>query len=249
MIEVKDLDVAYFGNSVFDSLNVSIPLHQSTGIIGPNGAGKSTLLKAMLSVVAKNHGEILIDGEPIENFQKKIAYVPQRSEVDLTFPITAYETVLTGTFPSLSFFKRPGEKEKQISTACLKKLDLEDLADRPIDALSGGQLQRVFIARALAQQADFLFLDEPFAGIDMLSERLIHEVLTELTKEGKTILTVHHDLNKVKNYFDYLLIINKGIVSAGQTEQTFNIKNIQQAYGQQFGDVLFSKEEEHGVAV
>ncbi|MGX6979819.1 metal ABC transporter ATP-binding protein [Vagococcus elongatus] len=249
MIEVKDLDVSYFGNNVFNNLNVSIPLHQSTGIIGPNGAGKSTLLKAMLSVVAKSHGEVLIDGESIGKFQKKIAYVPQRSDVDLTFPITVYETVLTGTFPTLSFFKRPGEKEKQMSLECLKKLSLEDLADRQIDALSGGQLQRVFIARALAQQADFLFLDEPFAGIDMLSERLIHEVLDELVKNGKTILTVHHDLNKVKNYFDYLLIVNKRIVSAGETEKTFNIKNIQKAYGQQFGDVLFSKEGDHGVAV
>lgn len=243
MLSVKNLNVSYYGTKALNNVSLDLPLEHSIGIIGPNGAGKSTLLKAILGIIKKDSGQVTINGQKIDSYRQQIAYVAQRSEIDLTFPINVMDTVITGTYPRLPLFKHPGKKEKAIAKGALEKVGLADLAHRQIGNLSGGQLQRVFIARALAQQADFFFLDEPFVGIDMASEKIIIDILNELVADGKTIITVHHDLNKVQDYFDHLILLDHTIIGAGETEDVFNQENIQSAYGQTLGNLLFREEE------
>ena len=235
MIGVENLTVDYFGNTALDSVTMDIPFGSSIGIIGPNGAGKSTFIKAILEVIPKSSGRITIDGENINKHKKSIAYVPQKSDVDLTFPITVKEAVLTGTFPNLRLFQRPGKKEKQIARKAMELVDITDLENKQINNLSGGQLQRVFIARALAQESDIFFLDEPFVGIDLVSERIIVDILKKLRAEGKTVLVVHHDLHEVQEYFDKLIILNKKLITFGDVAKVFNTENINLAYGDSMG--------------
>ena len=237
MIKIKDLNVDYFGNPALSNVSVEIPFGYSVGIIGPNGAGKSTFIKALLNIVKASSGEVTVDGEPIKNKQSKIAYVPQKSDVDLSFPITVEDTVLTGTYPNIKLFRRPGKKEREIVKAAMEMVDITNLAKRQISNLSGGQLQRVFIARALAQQADVFFLDEPFVGIDLVSETIIVDLLKELRAEGKTVVVVHHDLHEVEAYFDKLMILNKELVAFGDVKDVFNTENIQKAYGSSLGRI------------
>ncbi|CAM3443535.1 metal ABC transporter ATP-binding protein [Erysipelothrix sp. HDW6B] len=237
MIKIKDLNVDYFGNPALSNVSVEIPFGYSVGIIGPNGAGKSTFIKALLNIVKASSGEVTVDGEPIKNKQSKIAYVPQKSDVDLSFPITVEDTVLTGTYPNIKLFRRPGKKEREIVKTAMEMVDITNLAKRQISNLSGGQLQRVFIARALAQQADVFFLDEPFVGIDLVSETIIVDLLKELRAEGKTVVVVHHDLHEVEAYFDKLMILNKELVAFGDVKDVFNTENIQKAYGSSLGRI------------
>lgn len=238
MIEIRNLNVDYFGNSALEDVNIDIPFGYTIGIIGPNGAGKSTLMKSMLEVISKRTGTITVEGVDISKYKRKIAYVPQKNDIDLTFPITVKDTVLTGTYPNLKLFQRPGKKEKEIAQACMAMVDITDLAHKQISNLSGGQLQRVFIARALAQQADVFFLDEPFVGIDLVSERIIVELLKQLRQEGKTILIVHHDLHEVEEYFDKIIILNKKLIAFGDVKDTFNADNILGAYGASLGKLV-----------
>ncbi|WEV45109.1 metal ABC transporter ATP-binding protein [Streptococcaceae bacterium ESL0687] len=233
MFKVKGLGVAYGGKEALKDINFEIDaLGTSIGIIGPNGAGKSTFLKALLGLVKKTGGSSYFNDRDILSLKRNIAYVPQRSEIDLSFPITVFEVILTGTYPKLPLFKRPGVWEKGLALKSLEEVGLVDYKDAPLSSLSGGQLQRVFIARALAQEADYYFLDEPFVGIDMVSEKIIIDIISDLKAKGKTILTVHHDLNKVEDYFDNLIIINQELVGAGPVSEIFTRDMIGQAYGQ-----------------
>lgn len=238
VIEIKDLNVDYFGNSALEHVNLEIPFGHTVGIIGPNGAGKSTLMKALLEVIKKRTGTVSVDGRDISEYKRKIAYVPQKNDIDLTFPITVEDTVLTGTYPNLGLFRRPGKKERERADACMAMVEITDLANKQISNLSGGQLQRVFIARALAQEADIMFLDEPFVGIDMVSEKIIVKLLKQLRAEGKTILVVHHDLHEVEAYFDQIIILNKKLIASGDVKDTFTTENIRKAYGASLGNVI-----------
>lgn len=237
-ISVKNLTVAYQGKLAIDRINVNIPNGVITGIIGPNGAGKSTLLKGMMGLIKTESGVTTVGGAPIKEMQKNIAYVEQRSLIDLSFPIKVSEVVLLGTFPKLGLFRRPKKAEKEKVLDCLEKVKMSEFKDRQIGELSGGQLQRVFIARALAQEADIIFLDEPFVGIDMVSEQVIIHLLKEMRDEGRTIVIVHHDLHKVTDYFDDLIILNHRLIASGPVAQTFTTQNIQEAYGDVMGQVI-----------
>ncbi|WNS46905.1 metal ABC transporter ATP-binding protein [Paenibacillus sp. MMS20-IR301] len=237
-MEIRALNVDYFGNQALEDVTLDIPFGHAVGIIGPNGAGKSTFIKALLEVIKKRSGTVKIDGKDISQYKRKIAYVPQKNDIDLTFPITVKDTVLTGTYPSLRLFQRPGKRERELAQRCMTMVDILDLADKQISNLSGGQLQRVFIARALAQQADILFLDEPFVGIDMVSERIIVDLFKQLREEGKTILVVHHDLHEVEAYFDQIIMLNKRLIAFGDVQDTFTTENIRLAYGTSLGNVI-----------
>lgn len=234
---IKDLTVTYQHKKVLDTVNVRIVPGQITGIIGPNGAGKSTFLKGFMGLIKRESGQVTIDGRDIHQHKEKIAYVEQRSLIDLTFPINVAETVLLGTYPTLGLFKRLGRLEKLAAQEALEKVKMYDFAKRQIGQLSGGQLQRVFIARALAQKADIILLDEPFVGIDMVSEKLIVDLLKELRDEGKTIIIVHHDLHRTREYFDQLIILNQQLIAAGTVDKVFTTTNIRQAYGESMGDI------------
>ncbi|EPH93204.1 putative manganese transport system ATP-binding protein MntA [Enterococcus faecalis 13-SD-W-01] len=233
-INVENLTVSYHKQPVFEQLSVEIAPHKLTGIIGPNGAGKSTFMKALLGLVPKNDGKITLGGKPLRTYQKEIAYIEQRTKLDTSFPIDVFGVVLMGTYPSLKIGRRPRKQEKERAKQALEKVGMEDYAKRQIGELSGGQLQRVLIARALVQEAQWLFLDEPFAGIDAVSEKLIFDLLKELKEEGKSIVIVHHDLHKVADYFDDVILLNKGVVAYGSVPETFTLKNLNQAYGMMF---------------
>ncbi len=237
-IDVTNITVAYQNKKAIDDISVSIQPGKLTGIIGPNGAGKSTFLKAIIGLIKTESGEVNVGGQGFDAIRKNIAYVEQRSAIDLTFPIKVDETVLLGTYPKLGLFRRPKKAQKEKVIESLKKVKMEDFSKSQIGNLSGGQLQRVFIARALAQEADIIFLDEPFVGIDMVSEKVITDLLKELRDEGKTIVIVHHDLHKTREYFDNLIILNKTLIAEGSVNQTFTTDNIQKAYGESMGEIM-----------
>lgn len=220
-LEVKNLTVSYSNKIALTDVNFSMESGKLIGIIGPNGSGKSTLMKAVLNLTAKDSGEVQINEKTLEEVRGNIAYIPQRSNIDWDFPILVRDTVLLGTYPKLGLFKRPKAKEKKIAEEALKKVGMEDFSDKQIGELSGGQQQRVFLARSLAQNADIFFMDEPFVGIDIHSEEIIINILKELRDQGKTLFVIHHDLTKVEDYFDELILVNKELVAAGAVSDVF----------------------------
>jgi manganese transport system ATP-binding protein len=233
-LSVKSLFVSYHGNEAVKNVSFSIEPGKLVGIIGPNGAGKSTLLKALLNLIPKDKGEVQIYGKSFNELRKSVAYVPQRSNIDWDFPITVLDTVLLGTYPKLGLFKRPKKSEKEWALQCLQRVGIAEFSKRQIGELSGGQQQRVFLARALAQESEMLFLDEPFVGIDVSSEETIITILKELKNSGKTILVVHHDLSKVSDYFDQLVLLNKELIGFGEINQVLNAEVLAKAYSGQF---------------
>lgn len=236
-MNVTELTISYYGNLALKRINLQFESGSLTGIIGPNGAGKSTLIKGILNLIPKSRGSVLLDGKDIKEQQKQIAYVAQRQSLDLSFPIDVLGVVLLGTYPKLGLIKRPGKKERRLALSCLEKVGMADFAKQQIAELSGGQLQRVFLARALAQEATWIFLDEPFVGIDAASETIIIRLLKTLRDEGKSIVIVHHDLHKVTDYFDQLIILNKEVIASGPVARTFTMENMKRAYGDVIGEL------------
>ncbi|NEZ44651.1 metal ABC transporter ATP-binding protein [Paenibacillus alvei] len=230
-LRVSGLTVAYQKKPVLRNVSFTIPEGNLIGIIGPNGAGKSTLIKSVLGLIPRVSGEVRIFGKPYSESRKRVGYVPQRESVDWDFPTNALDVVMMGRYGHLGWFKRPGEKEKAIALDCLAKVGMADFADRQISQLSGGQQQRVFLARALAQNADLYFMDEPFVGVDAMTEKAIITLLNELKRQGKTVLVVHHDLATVKEYFDWVMLLNVELVACGETAKIFNTSMLQQTYG------------------
>lgn len=218
-IDVKNLSVSYSGKKAIRDVSFSMSAGKLIGIIGPNGAGKSTLIKGMLDLVSTDSGEVTMFGQTLDHMRKEIAYIPQRADIDWDFPILVRDTVLLGTYPKLGLFTRPGEEEKEIALKALAKVGMKDFADKQIGQLSGGQQQRVFVARSLAQQADIFFMDEPFVGVDINSEEIIINILKELRNQGKIIFVIHHDLTKVEEYFDEVILINRKLIAAGPVEE------------------------------
>ena len=230
-VEIRDLMAGYGGKPVLWGINADIPAQQLTCIIGPNGAGKSTLLKALLDLVDHQARTIKILGKTLEEVRHKISYVPQRESVDWDFPATAYDVVLMGRYAKLGLFARPNKADKHLAMEALEKVGMHNYADRQIRQLSGGQQQRVFLARSLAQQAELYFLDEPFAGVDAATEKTILELLQQMTKEGKTIIAVHHDLNSAGAYFNHALLLNMRLVAQGPIDEVLSQENLQATYG------------------
>ncbi|MEH7223692.1 metal ABC transporter ATP-binding protein [Bacillus sp. JJ1566] len=233
-ISIKDLHVSYYGNEAVKGVSLSVDTGNLVGIIGPNGAGKSTFLKALLQLIPTDKGEIRVLGKSIKEVRKKIAYVPQRNDIDWDFPITVLEVVLIGTYPHLELFKRPRKKEKEWALHCLERVGMQDFSKRQIGELSGGQQQRVFLARALAQEAELFFLDEPFVGVDVSSEETIVKILKELCRSGKTVIVVHHDLSKANDYFNQLILLNKELIGFGTVDEVFKPEVIGKAYKGKF---------------
>jgi len=233
-VNVQNLSVSYFGNEVIKNISFSFDTGKLIGIIGPNGAGKSTLIKAILGLIPRDSGEVDICGQSVKSIRKNIAYVPQRSNIDWDFPILVRDTVLLGTYPKLGLFRRPKKADKEWAYECLEKVGMQDFSKRQIAELSGGQQQRVFLARALAQKADLFFLDEPFVGIDVASEKMIINILKTLRDEGKTVFVVHHDLTKVEDYFNELILINKELIESGPVQKVIQPELMTKAYSMDF---------------
>lgn len=230
-LKVEYLSVNYDQTPVLWEIAFEIPPGRLVGIIGPNGAGKSTLLKALLGMVKPLSGKVEFFGLPLKKMKETIAYVPQRTSVDWDFPITVLEVVLMGRYHKLGLFKWAGKADRVAALKALEMVGMDQFADRQISELSGGQQQRVFIARALCQEAEMYFMDEPFAGVDMATEKMIILLLNELKAKGKTLFIVHHDLNTVEQYFDYVVLLNTCLIAYGPTPEEFNAENIRRAYG------------------
>jgi manganese/zinc/iron transport system ATP- binding protein len=230
-VEVHDLTVAYHRRPVLWDIDFEVPEGVLVGIVGPNGAGKSTLIKAALGLIPLASGWVKFYGQPIAKQRKMIGYVPQRESVDWDFPTNALDVVLMGTYGKLGWIRRPGKRDKECAMECLRKVGMADYAKRQISQLSGGQQQRVFLARALAQESQIYFMDEPFAGVDAATEKSIIKLLNELKSQGKTVFVVHHDLQTVQEYFDWVLMLNMRQIAIGPTVDVYNEENLRKTYG------------------
>ncbi|WP_226658663.1 metal ABC transporter ATP-binding protein [Pseudalkalibacillus hwajinpoensis] len=230
-IQVSNLTVAYDRKPVLQEVTFQMPEGKLIGVVGPNGAGKSTLIKAILGLIPTASGSVEIYGKAYRTQRKLVGYVPQRGSVDWDFPTNALDVVLMGRYGHIGWFRRPGKKDTAIAMQALDKVGMKEYAGRQISQLSGGQQQRVFLARALAQDATVYFMDEPFVGVDAATEKAIISLLNELKAQGKTVLVVHHDLQTVKEYFDWTLLLNKRKIALGPTEEVFTVDHLQKTYG------------------
>jgi manganese/zinc/iron transport system ATP- binding protein len=230
-VDIADLTVAYRDQPVLWDVDLEVPEGVLCAIVGPNGAGKTTLIKAALGLVPAAAGRVLIYGAPYDRQRRLVAYVPQRGSVDWDFPTSVLDVVLMGTYGRLGWVRRPGRAERERALAALDEVGMADLAGRQIAQLSGGQQQRVFLARALVQDARVYFMDEPFQGVDATTERAIVRLLQALRAEGKTVLVVHHDLQTVPEYFDWVLLLNVRRIAAGPVAEAFTEDNLRLTYG------------------
>ena len=241
-IIVRDLTVAYRDKPVLWDIDLTVPKGILMAIVGPNGAGKTTLIKSMLGLLKIAAGQVLIFDRSYKKQRQRVAYVPQRGTVDWEFPTSVLDVVLMGLYGKLGWFKRPGNAEKTIARDALAKVGIADLENRQIKQLSGGQQQRVFLARALVQDADLYFMDEPFQGVDATTERAIIDLLRSLREKGKTVLVVHHDLQTVTEYFDYVMLLNVRKIASGPISDVFTLDNLRKTYGGRVGFLEATKE-------
>jgi manganese/zinc/iron transport system ATP- binding protein len=230
-IEVTDLTIAYKDKPVLWDVDMDVPSGILMAIVGPNGAGKTTMIKSILGLVKPAAGQVLVYGKPYAEQRHLVGYVPQRGSVDWDFPTSVLDVVMMGRYGALGWLKRPGSTERAAALDALDKVGMKAYAERQISQLSGGQQQRVFLARALAQDAQLYFMDEPFQGVDATTERAIVSLLQELRTAGKTVVVVHHDLQTVPEYFDWVTMLNVRRIACGPVGEVFTEQNLRQAYG------------------
>lgn len=230
-IDAEDITIAYHDKPVIWDVDFQVPPGIMMAIVGPNGAGKSTLLKGILGLIKLTAGQVNIFGDSYKNQRKLVGYVPQRTGVDWDFPTTVLDVVLMGTYGRLGWIKRPGKQEIYQATEALEKVGMREYSDRQISQLSGGQQQRVFLARALTQDAEIFLMDEPFQGVDAATERTIIAILKDLKHAGKTVVAVHHDLQTVTEYFDWVTLLNVRRIAGGPVKEIFTNENLRRTYG------------------
>jgi len=236
-LEVEDLTVAYADQPVLWDIDLQVPTGVKMAIIGPNGAGKSTLVKAAMGLIKPVAGEVRVFGRPQERAHGEIAYVPQRSTLSWDFPTDVLDVVTMGTYGRLGWIRRSGAAQRREAETALEMVGMSAFSRRPIAELSGGQQQRVLLGRALAQDAPIYILDEPFQGVDAPTERAIIGVLNRLADEGKTIIVVHHDLQTVPEYFDWVLLLNVRAFESGPVDEVFTDSNLRLTFGGRVGVV------------
>jgi manganese/zinc/iron transport system ATP- binding protein len=242
-IDITDLTIAYKDKPVLWDVDMSVPSGILMAIVGPNGAGKTTMIKSILGLIKPAAGQVLVYGKSYPEQRHLVGYVPQRGSVDWDFPTSVLDVVMMGRYSTLGWVKRPGTAEKNAAMDALDKVGMVHYADRQISQLSGGQQQRVFLARALVQDAQLYFMDEPFQGVDATTERAIVTLLQDLRSKGKTVVCVHHDLQTVPEYFDWVMMLNVRRIACGPVDEVFNEQNLRTAYG---GKVAFLSADENG---
>ncbi|MCO5186823.1 MAG: metal ABC transporter ATP-binding protein [Anaerolineae bacterium] len=230
-VEVNDLTLAYHEKPVLWDIDLVVPEGVLMAIVGPNGAGKTTLIKSILGLLSPAAGRVSIYGKPYEEQRHLVSYVPQRGSVDWDFPTNVLDVVMMGRYGRLGWFRRTKSHDHDLAMDALRKVGMEKYADRQISQLSGGQQQRTFLARALVQDAQVYFMDEPFQGVDATTERAIVTLLQQLRSAGKTVIAVHHDLQTVPEYFDWVMLLNVRRIASGPVAETFTEENLRSAYG------------------
>ncbi|HYN74554.1 MAG TPA: metal ABC transporter ATP-binding protein [Candidatus Methanoperedens sp.] len=230
-VKVEDLTVAYGERPVLWDVDMEVPAGVLMAVVGPNGAGKTSLIKAITGLVRPVAGYVTIFGKPYAEQRRLVGYVPQRNSVDWDFPTTVLDVVMMGRYGSLGWFRRPGPAERALALEALEQVGIAEFKGRQISQLSGGQQQRLFLARAIVQDAGIYLMDEPFQGVDATTERAIVTLLKEMRARGKTVVVVHHDLQTVPEYFDWVTLLNVRCIASGPVEQAFTDRNLRLAYG------------------
>ena len=239
-VAIKQLTVQYRMVEALKDITCDIQPGKLTGIIGPNGAGKSTLLKAMLGLVPTSSGIALYKGQALMDQLENVAYVPQRSQIDWTYPATVWDVVMMGRVRKTGWFRRFSTVSRRIAAEALQRVGMSEFRSRPIGQLSGGQQQRVFLARALAEEAEIFCFDEPLVGIDKKTEAIIFNIFHQLADAGKTLIVVNHDLGQAITNFDNLILLNRELIASGSRQEVLSADNLQRAYG---GQVVFFSEQ------
>lgn len=232
MLVVENLAVSYRGVSALKGVSFTVHQGELVGLLGPNGGGKTTMLKAMLGLIPTQKGVVMLNRSPLKQQRQKIAYVPQRSQIDWDYPITAHNVVMLARTLQSRWFGSPSRQSREVVKEALQRVGMWELRQRQIGELSGGQQQRIFLARAIAQQAEIFLFDEPFTGIDKKTEAIIFNIFSELKAEGKMLLVSSHQWGDTLNFYDRLLLINQQLVAAGSPNEVITLDNIQQAYGE-----------------
>ncbi len=233
-IAVQTLTVAYRnGVTALRDASFTVPKGSVTALVGVNGAGKSTLFKALMGLLPHASGQVRILGQTVEQALAKnlVAYVPQAEEVDWTFPVLVEDVVMMGRYGHMGFFRRARPIDRQAVDAALARVNIGDFRRRQIGELSGGQKKRVFLARAIAQEAQVILLDEPFTGVDVQTEQAIIALLKDMRDEGRVMLVSTHDLGSVPEYCDRVVMVKGTVLAHGPTETTFTPENLKQAFG------------------
>ena len=248
-LAVHDVTVTYRnGHTALWDASIALPEGTITALVGPNGSGKSTLFKAIMGFVPLARGSVDILGRPAADALKAndVAYVPQAEEVDWNFPVLVEDVVMMGRYGHMNWLRIPNARDREIVTSALERVDMEGFRKRQIGELSGGQKKRVFLARALAQQARVILLDEPFTGVDVKTELSIIKLLEALRDEGRILLVSTHNLGSVPQFCDRAVLIKGTILAEGPTAQVFTRENLKQAFGGVLRQFTLGGEELHG---
>lgn len=228
---VQGLCAAYRQHVALEDVSFRIPCGYTLALMGANGAGKSTLLNVLAGLLPASRGEVLWNGRPLLSTRHEIAYMPQRNEVDWAFPITVRELVEMGRFPSIGLWRKASAHDRDIVEKALDFMKLGDLQRRQIGELSGGQQQRAFLARALAQEAHILLLDEPFTGLDVPGSEALGELLRQLAQEGRLVITSYHDIANAPRLFDRVLLLRKRVLAYGEAGAVLTAEQLNKAFG------------------
>lgn len=234
MLEVCNLSVNYRHIWAVEKVSFKLQRGQVTGLLGANGAGKSTLVKAILGLIPIAEGLVQWTGRPVTKQLNKVAYVPQRSQIDWNYPVTVARAVMMGRVRTTGWFRKHDQRSHTLVRNALQRVGMWQYRDRQISELSGGQQQRVFLARAIAQEADLLLFDEPFNNVDQQTEMIIFDIFAELKAQQKTLLVISHDLSETLNNYDQLLLLNKQLIASGSKEEVLTNENINRAYNRNF---------------
>ncbi|MEL6439780.1 MAG: metal ABC transporter ATP-binding protein [Cyanobacteria bacterium J06621_8] len=230
MLEVSNLSVNYRHHRAIEGISFTLQSGLVTSLLGPNGAGKSTLLKALLDLIPVASGTVNWCQRPLNQQLHRVAYIPQRSQIDWNYPVTVAKVVMMGRISTIGWFRGYNKRSQVIVEEALRQLGIWEYRNRPISDLSGGQQQRVFLARAIAQEADLLLLDEPFNNVDLQTENIIFKTFQELKAQGKTLLVISHDLSDTLYNYDQLMLLNKRLIASGSVSEVITNLNTRQAY-------------------
>jgi zinc/manganese transport system ATP-binding protein/zinc transport system ATP-binding protein len=230
-VQLRGVRCGYDDNVVFDGIDLEIPRGLYTGIVGPSGSGKTTLLKVILGVVPTAAGDVIVAGQRLNgDTARGVGYVPQLETVNWNFPVTVEQVVLMGRHRQMGWLPWPSRDDRRVALDLLEHLGIRQYADRQIRALSGGEQQRVFLARALISRPEILILDEPTSGVDLKTQHHILHLLSQLNREGVTIILTTHDLNSVARHLPWVICFNRTIVAQGDPQDVFTSATLSRTY-------------------
>lgn len=232
-LTLDDVSAGYTRGFHLSDVSFTARAGDVVGIIGPNGSGKSTLLKAIAGVLPLRSGTVQSDGQPLREQASRVAFVPQRDEVNWDFPVTAREVVTMGRYRSIGWLRRPGREDRRRADQALEQLGLGSMGTRHISEFSGGQQQRIFLARALVQDPLVVLLDEPFTGIDVENRAVFHSAIRDFAAQGAIVLMATHDLDEVQGACSHVLCLNRRMVAFGPTTTTFTPETLRATFGGQ----------------